>query len=77
MSLLAPVFVLCHVVFHVANTMKSYVETKAADKTLTVIQFPPQSPDFQVQDVFSAKELIHVYICFMYFLFVSGTYTFI
>ena len=33
---------------HTANPVKSYLERKTADKTLTVKHWPPQSPDLNI-----------------------------
>lgn len=33
---------------HTANAVKSYLERKTADKTLTVMDRPPQSPDLKI-----------------------------
>ena len=33
---------------HAVNAVKSYLERKAADKTLTVMDWPPQSPDLNI-----------------------------
>ena len=33
---------------HTANAVKSYLERKTADKTLTVRDWPPQSPDLNI-----------------------------
>ena len=33
---------------HTANAVKSYLERKTADKTLTVMDWPPQSPDLNI-----------------------------
>ena len=35
---------------HTANAVKSYLERKTADKTLTVVDWPPQSPDLNIID---------------------------
>ena len=35
---------------HTANAVKSYLEWKTADKTLTVNDWPPQSPDLNIID---------------------------
>lgn len=46
---------LCHFIFqndnysnHTANAGKSYLERKTADKTLTEMDWPPQSPDLNI-----------------------------
>ena len=33
---------------HTGNAVKSYLERKTADKTLTVMDWPPQSPDLNI-----------------------------
>ena len=33
---------------HTANAVKSYLERKTADKTLTVMEWPSQSPDLNI-----------------------------